>query len=93
MAENMMINNILDKKNVFCSLQYFQCYQSLDAVVSWMKPQLDEHREKFDPDNVHDFIDAYLAAARNLAKNGDCNTSLTGDHVFPVLCLWQTQKA
>ena len=87
MAEKVMIYDILDKTNIFCSFQYHKCFKSLDAVVSWIKPELDEHREKFDPDNVHDFIDAYLAAAKNLANNGDCNTSLTGDHIYPVLRL------
>ena len=50
--------------------------------MSWIKPQLDEHREKFDPDNIRDFIDTYLSAAKDLADSGDCNTALTGDPLF-----------
>ena len=50
-------------------------------------PQLDGHRERFDPNNVCDFIDAYLSAAKDLADSGNRDTSLTGNHMLTPSCV------
>uniref|UniRef100_A0ABM0MWV6 Cytochrome P450 2J6-like n=1 Tax=Saccoglossus kowalevskii TaxID=10224 RepID=A0ABM0MWV6_SACKO len=48
-----------------------------DDLRKFCKQQIDEHREVFDPDNIGDFIDAYLAET----MKQDGNKDLTDDQL------------
>ncbi|XP_002740465.1 cytochrome P450 2U1-like [Saccoglossus kowalevskii] len=57
-------------------------YNTLGAdLKKFCKQQIDEHREVFDPDNIGDFIDAYLAET----MKQDGNKDLTDDQLKHTL--------
>ncbi|XP_006823766.1 cytochrome P450 2U1-like [Saccoglossus kowalevskii] len=54
------------------SKTHIDCFVQLgDDLKKFCKQQIDEHREVFDPDNIGDFIDAYLAETMKQDGNED----------------------
>lgn len=43
-----------------CYLQLQVMLDSLDAMVSFVKTRVEDHRHGFDPNNIRDFVDLYL---------------------------------
>ena len=43
--------------------------RNLDDIDSWIKESLEEHRKSYNPDNVNDYIDAYIKESKSHDEN------------------------
>lgn len=60
---NVTVSEILLITSFVCFLQILCATENAKNILNFISEEIERHREDFDPNNIRDFIDEYLASS------------------------------